>query len=117
MAWQQSLAFVNHTRPGAIVIMRRLAVLISAAIVGSLAIEPPARFIASRPVLGVRPRKTLSDDTPLRAIQLNAAAASSSGGASETSSIINLSKNIVGSGVLALAGGVAAFSSARDTLV
>jgi len=36
-----------------------------------------------------------------------------SGGASEMSSIINLSKNIVGSGVLALAGGVAAFSGAR----
>ena len=40
-----------------------------------------------------------------------AAAASDSQGSTVTASIINLSKNIVGSGILALAGGVAAFSA------
>ena len=40
-----------------------------------------------------------------------AAASKPSGGATVSSSIINLSKNIVGSGVLALAAGIAAFTS------
>lgn len=48
-----------------------------------------------------------------RAVQPLMAAADAAGskGSTVTASVINLSKNIVGSGILALAGGVAAFSS------
>ena len=48
---------------------------------------------------------------------LMAAAPASAGGATVAASIINLAKNIVGSGVLALAAGVAAFSSAKVAVV
>ena len=45
------------------------------------------------------------------------AAAASGGGATVTSTVINLSKNIVGAGVLALAAGVAGFSSSPVAIV
>ena len=48
---------------------------------------------------------------------LVAAAPPPSGGSSVTTSIVNLSKNIVGSGVLALAAGVAAFSSSQIAIL
>jgi len=49
--------------------------------------------------------------------ELHAAAPSTGGTATVSSSIINLSKNIVGSGVLALAAGVAAFSASPVAIV
>ena len=61
-----------------------------------------------------QPRSLTSAARNARQPALHMAAASSAtsgGGSSMTSSIINLSKNIVGSGVLALAAGVAAFTA------
>mmetsp|Transcript_21613 Transcript_21613/g.55207 ORF Transcript_21613/g.55207 Transcript_21613/m.55207 type:complete len:497 (+) Transcript_21613:76-1566(+) len=56
-------------------------------------------------------------EQPGRSSLIAAGPSAPSGSASVTSIIINLSKNIVGSGVLALAAGVAAFSAAPAAIV
>ena len=52
-----------------------------------------------------------------RAIQLEAAAAPASDGTPSSLAVVNLFKNIVGSGILALAAGVAAFSASPLALI
>ena len=65
----------------------------------------------------VRPQLRATE-APSHPILMSAAAQPSKpAGATVTSSIVNLSKNIVGSGVLALAAGVAAFSASPMALV
>ena len=51
------------------------------------------------------------------AVQLTAAAAKPPEGSSVSASVVNLVKNIVGSGILALAAGVAAFSDAKIAIL
>ena len=71
----------------------------------------PTRVAGMRPVL--RSHTALQRQSSAQML----AAAATPGGASVTNSIINLSKNIVGAGVLALAAGVAAFSASPVAIV
>ena len=80
----------------------------------------PTAITQSQPALArsARPAIAHPQRAPLSAVSLQAAAAPKpGGGATVSASIINMFKNIVGSGVLALAAGVAAFSSAPIALL
>ena len=72
---------------------------------------------SSQPQLGREPSIAAGPRRASAPALLAAGAPAPSGSASVSSSIINLSKNIVGSGVLALAAGIAAFSSAKIAIV
>lgn len=98
----------------------RLAVLVllASSCHGILALDKVSlpRGAPLRPALG----SAVSGSRVPRGPVLSAATASAlppSGGASMPSTIANLAKNIVGSGVLALAAGVGAFSGARVAIV
>ena len=75
------------------------------------AISAPQAIVAPRPALHARHRAPVPLSSAAAA-DLEAAAPQPSGSTGVTPSVINLFKNIVGSGVLALAAGVAAFCGA-----
>jgi len=90
-----------------------LATLLLAA--PTLGFQPGLAVGAAKPVLSARRAAPLYTASPL--VASAAAVPAEGGGVGMAPSIINLAKNIVGSGVLALAAGVAAFSGARIAIV
>ena len=79
----------------------------------SSAISQPRTLLSSRqPATALRTQRAVT-----MAASLEAAGAPQSSGTGVTTSVVNLFKNIVGSGVLALAAGVAAFSGSGLALV
>ena len=82
------------------------------------ALQPgvPLGAAHSKPLFarGIASRTGIVTSPSVQRIQLTAAAAAKPPeGASVSASVVNLAKNIVGSGILALAAGVAAFSGAK----
>ena len=94
----------------------RALILMHCTVSAAYAIAPANRHAAAnvrRPELSKLPRALLLEQNGHRTVEptLMAAASKPSGSATVSASIVNLAKNIVGSGVLALAAGVAAFTA------
>ena len=90
---------------------------IALALTGTCALQPAHRRAVTAPALVRRQKHTSWESSSELQASARTSGAPRPSGASSTSTIINLAKSIVGSGVLALAAGIAALSASKLALV